>query len=118
MLAIHDQFTHQLRNRLKTAVMGLGLVRLLQDAGLTEEASTTLYSLENGFHGVPEESDKPNQKSSKANRLKGVSRGFSFLALRGYLGSLGFHKIHECEGVTTKPSARRPQSCGSPIDQT
>ena len=33
MLAIHDQFTYQLRNRLKTTGMGLGLVRLLQDAG-------------------------------------------------------------------------------------
>ena len=52
MLAIHDQFTHQMRNRLKTTSMGLGLVRLLQDAGLTEEARTTLYSLENGFQGV------------------------------------------------------------------
>jgi hypothetical protein len=38
--------------------------------------------------------------------------------LRGYLESLGLHKIHESEGVTTKPSAGRPQSCGSPIDRT
>ena len=67
MLAIHDQFTHQMRNRLKTTGMGLGLVRLLQDAGLTEEARTTLYSLENGFYGVgieiqdePASSHSPN----------------------------------------------------------
>jgi hypothetical protein len=82
MLAIHDQFTHQLRNRLKTTVMGLGLVRLLQDAGLTEEASTTLSSLEPGFQGVAGESDRPSQKPCKANRFKGVSTIFSFMALR------------------------------------
>ena len=62
MLAIHDQFTRQMRNRLETTVIGLGLVRLLQDAGLTQEARTTLSSLENGFQGVTEESDKPSEK--------------------------------------------------------
>jgi hypothetical protein len=55
MLAIHDQFTQEMRDCLKTTCMGLGLVRLLLDAGLTEEARTTLYSLENGFQGVAEE---------------------------------------------------------------
>jgi hypothetical protein len=58
----YDQFTPQMRNRLKITGMGLGLVRLLQDAGRTEEARTTLYSLENGFQVVPEESDKPSQE--------------------------------------------------------
>jgi hypothetical protein len=53
MLATHDQFTHKVRNRLKTTVMGLGLVRLLQDAGRFAEARATLYSLENGFQGIP-----------------------------------------------------------------
>jgi hypothetical protein len=53
MLAIHDQFTRQKRSRLKTSVMGLGLVRLLQDARRFEEARTTLYSLENGLQGIP-----------------------------------------------------------------
>ena len=43
MLAIHDQFTHEMRNRLETTVMGLGLVRLLQDARRFDEARTTLY---------------------------------------------------------------------------
>ena len=85
MLTIHDPFTHQLRKRLKTTVMGLGLVRLLQDARLTEEARTTLYSLENGFQGVPEESDKPSDELCKANRLKGVSRSSSFTALTAKL---------------------------------
>jgi hypothetical protein len=61
MLTVHDQFTHQMRNSLKTTAMGLGLVRLLQDAGQIEEARTTLYSLENGFQDVAEESDKPQQ---------------------------------------------------------
>ena len=75
MLAIHDQFTRQMRRRLKTTGMGLGLVRLLQDAGLTEEARTTLSSLENGFQGVAEESDTPSQKPCKPNhRRQGVDR--------------------------------------------
>jgi hypothetical protein len=71
MIAIHDQFTRQMRSRLKTTGMGLGLVRLLQDARRFEEARTTLSSLENG---VAEGSDKPRQKPCKASRLKGVSR--------------------------------------------
>ena len=57
MLAIRDQqdqLTHQIRNRLKTTGMGLGLVRLLMDAGLTEEARTTLASLENGHQRIAE----------------------------------------------------------------
>ena len=49
----HDQFSHRLRNCLKTTGMGLGLVRLLIDAGRAEEARTTLLSLQNGFQ-VPE----------------------------------------------------------------
>ena len=77
MLAIHDQFTHQMRRRLKTTGMGLGLVQLLQDAGLIEEARTTLYSLENGFQGAAEKTATPIQKPCKANRLKVSSRTFS-----------------------------------------
>jgi hypothetical protein len=56
MVAIHDTFTARMRNRLKTTGMGLGLVRLLQDAGRTEEARTTLCSLESGFQSVAVES--------------------------------------------------------------
>ena len=52
MLAIHDRFTRQMRNRLKTTAIGLGLVRLLQDAKRFEEARATLYSLEISFQGV------------------------------------------------------------------
>src|SRR5277367_2751284 len=74
MLAIHDEFTHQMRNRLKTTCVGLGLVRLLQDAKRFEEAKSTLYSLENGFQDVPEESHEPSQKSCKVNGLKAVTR--------------------------------------------
>jgi hypothetical protein len=81
MLAIHNQFSRQMRNRLKTTGMGLGLVRLLQDARRFEEARTTLYSLEYGFQCVAEEPDKPNQIPFKANRLKSVSRSFSFKTL-------------------------------------
>jgi hypothetical protein len=80
MIATHDQFTRQTHNRLKTTSIGLGLVRLLQDARRFEEARTMFYSLENGFQGVAEESDKPSEQPCKANRLKGVSRGFSFIA--------------------------------------
>jgi len=88
MLATHDQFTHQMRNRLKTTSMGLGLVRLLMDAGLTEEARTTLSSLENGYQGVAEASDKPSQKHCKVNRLKSVSRRSPILPLRAKLESV------------------------------
>lgn len=70
MLATHDHFTHQMRNRLKITGMGLGLVRLLQNAGLTEEARTTLSSLENGFQGVAGKSDKPSDPIER--RLKKV----------------------------------------------
>jgi hypothetical protein len=74
MVAIHDQFTHQMRKRLKATVMELGLVRLLQDAGRIEEARITHYLLGHGCQGVVEKSEKPNRKSSKGNRLKGVTR--------------------------------------------
>jgi len=63
MLAIcdkHDQFSARMRNRLMTTSMGLGLVRLLIDAGLTEEAKTTLSLLDNGSQGVAEVSDSIN----------------------------------------------------------
>ena len=61
MLATHDRFTRQMRNRLKTTCMGLGLIRLLQDAKRFEEARTTLYSLE------PQDGlERPSQKPCKA----------------------------------------------------
>ena len=85
MLAIHDQFTRQMRNRLKSTTMGLGLVRLLQDARRFDDARTTLTSLENGFQGVVEDSDKPSLKPCKANRLKAVSRSVSLMALSAKL---------------------------------
>lgn len=75
MLAIHDQhdqFTHQMRNRLKTTGMGLGLVQLLLDARRTEEARATLSSLEHGFQGIAQGSEKPSQKPCQVNRLKSV----------------------------------------------
>jgi hypothetical protein len=81
MLAIHDQSTHQMHDRLKTICMGLGLVRLLQELGLAEEARKTLSSLDIGFESFTEESDKPNQNPCKADRLKGVSKGFALMAL-------------------------------------
>lgn len=75
MLAIHDQFSYQLRTRLQTTCMGLGLVRLLQDARRFEEARTTLAALESGFQGA--EADKPSAKPSQANRLTVVTRTIS-----------------------------------------
>lgn len=59
--------------------MGVGLVRLLQDARRFEEARTTLYSLESGSQGVEE--DKPSQKPSMANRLKDDSICLLFMPL-------------------------------------
>ena len=60
-----DQITRQLLDRLKTTGVGLGLLRLQLDAGMTEEARTTLASLQNDFqfllHGV-KETEKPTVK--------------------------------------------------------
>ncbi len=74
MLAIHDQFTHQMCDSLKTTEMGLGLVRLLQDAGRTEEARATLYSLEGDFQVIAEKCDKPTRKLCRSH----VTRTLSF----------------------------------------
>ena len=74
MIAIHDHFTHQLRNSLEATVKGLGLVRLLQDVGRAAEARSTLYSLENGFQRDLDKSDRPNRKPHRANRLRSVIR--------------------------------------------
>jgi hypothetical protein len=45
MRTIRDHFTQQVCNSLKTTSIGLGLVRLLQDAGRNEEAKTIFSSL-------------------------------------------------------------------------
>jgi hypothetical protein len=92
MIAIHNHFTQQMRNRLKTIGMGLGLVRLLQDAGLTEEARMTLSALENGIQGVAKETDMASQNPCKANRLKGIARGFSLTALADRYRCSSSHK--------------------------
>ena len=60
-----DPITRQLRDNLETTGVGLGLLRLQLDAGMTEEARTTLASLQNDFqlllHGV-KETEKPTVK--------------------------------------------------------
>jgi hypothetical protein len=70
MLALHDQLPHHMRDRLQTTCMGLGLVRLLQDAQRFEEATTTLCLLENGIQGM--EAHKPSQQPSQANQWKDI----------------------------------------------
>ncbi len=75
MLAIHDQFSRQMRSRLKTIGIGFGLIRLVQDAGRIGEARTILSSLENGVHGVTVRSNKLSQNPSTPRR-----RRFSFIA--------------------------------------
>ena len=67
MLATHDQFTQQMCDRLKTTEIGLGLVRLLQDARRFEEARATLYSLEGDSQSVAEKSVEPKRKPCKAH---------------------------------------------------
>lgn len=49
MLAINDHVTDQMCHRLETTTIGLGLVRLLQDAKRFDEARTVLYALEGRF---------------------------------------------------------------------
>jgi hypothetical protein len=46
MFTNHDTFTPGMRDRLKLTCMGLGLVRLLQDARQINEARATLAALE------------------------------------------------------------------------
>lgn len=50
----NDQFSQQLRDRLKTTTMGLGLVRLLMDTGRAEEARMTLACLQDGLNKEPQ----------------------------------------------------------------
>jgi hypothetical protein len=63
MIATHDQFTRQMRSRLKTSAIGLRLVRLLQELKRFEEARTIFSSLENGFRDVAVELATPGQES-------------------------------------------------------
>ena len=70
MRAIHDQFTHEICAGLKTTCIGLGLVRLLQDAKRFDEARAILYALENGIQGAAE---KP-QKRCDVKEMNGVAR--------------------------------------------
>jgi hypothetical protein len=93
MLAIHDQFTYQLRTRLQTTGMGLGLVRLLQDARRFEEARTTLYSLENGFQGVAEEADQESQNPCETNRRRQSVDRLRPLAISGFVGVQSFEPM-------------------------
>lgn len=68
MLAIRNQSTLQIRERLKTTGMGLGLLRLLQDAKRFEEARATLHLLENGVQG--DKTFKTVQTTPKVNRKR------------------------------------------------
>ena len=60
MLAIHDHVTSQMCDRLETTSIGLGLMRLLQDAKRFEEARATLCLLEDGI-----QSDKPCKRITR-----------------------------------------------------
>ena len=64
MLAIHDHVTSQMCDRLETTSIGLGLVRLLQDAKRFEEARTVLYSLEDGIQSA-KVNGKPCERISR-----------------------------------------------------
>jgi hypothetical protein len=66
MLAIHDPLTRPRCDRLQTTGLALGLVRLLQDAGRTDEATAILSLLGDGFQGAAEERDEPQPLSSYA----------------------------------------------------
>jgi hypothetical protein len=59
--------------------MGLGLVRLLQDARRFDEARLTLTLLEYGCESDAEQSDNPNQQRKKANRVKGDIRAAAIM---------------------------------------
>ena len=73
MRAIHDPFTREMRNRLEITVMGLGLMRLLQDAGRIEEARAILCLLETGSPGAAEKTDRAARQRG-ANRRQRMAR--------------------------------------------
>ena len=69
----NDQFTRRLNDRLRTTGLGLGLLRLQFDAGLTEEAKSTLAALQEDFqlllHGLEGETEhQPAQPSTLARK--------------------------------------------------
>jgi hypothetical protein len=66
------QFTPELRNRLKITVLGLGLVRLLLDAGRTQKARTTLRLLQNSCDSA--QAKKQGQKPRRASSRKRACR--------------------------------------------
>lgn len=71
MHATHDQFTRQMRRCLKTTAIGLGLVRLLQDARRFEEARATLLALEHGFDHAGKELDPWGRNLAESQPLSG-----------------------------------------------
>ena len=79
MFSSHDQLSSHMLDRLKTTSIGLGLVRLLQDARRFEEARSTLYALETGFQVVERAAIMASQIPCKATRLRSMSRRFSFM---------------------------------------
>jgi hypothetical protein len=62
MSAAHD--------RLGFTLMGLGLVRLLQDAKRFEEAREVLYALDDGFKGGAEKSAKASRTPCRTKPAK------------------------------------------------
>src|SRR4051812_26846641 len=72
MFSIHDPFARPMRKHLKTSVMGLGLVRLLQDAKRYDEARTTLETIEEGSRKTV--TVRSPDKRCKTNRLKASVR--------------------------------------------
>src|SRR5579871_4893907 len=71
----NNRFSGQLRNCLKTIGMGLGLVRLQMDAGLTEEARTTLASLQDDFQPLLHAVDSPMEST---NSYAGMNADWGF----------------------------------------
>lgn len=66
--------THEASVRLETTAIGLGLVRLLQDAKRFEEARAVLFSLEDGCRGDAEQTAVPERKPCKRKRANGVTK--------------------------------------------
>ncbi len=77
-----DEFVRQLHDRLKTTGVGLGLLRLQLDVGVTEEAKATLAALEEDFqvllHGVEGEIENslatPPNKACKPQKAAALAR--------------------------------------------
>src|SRR5579871_4798174 len=112
----NNRFSGQLRDCLKTIGMGLGLVRLQMDAGLTEEARTTLASLQDDFQLLLHAVDRPMESTNSYAGMNADGKRFCDLnEERGRFlrRPFGDRRLHLPAPGPAELLANRPGSSGS-----